>query len=48
MPAFVAGIHVFGAVRKTWMAGTFKPGHDEEERPEKAHEIIAILVSLFP
>src|SRR5262245_46182589 len=30
MPALVAGIHVFLATSKTWMAGT-KPGHDERE-----------------
>jgi hypothetical protein len=32
MPAPVAGIDVFGATKKTWMAGTSpdKPGHDDK------------------
>jgi hypothetical protein len=31
MPALVAGIHVFHAAIKAWVAGT-KPGHDWQGR----------------
>jgi len=37
MPALVAGIHVFPAALKAWMAGTSldKPGHDARILPSR-------------
>jgi hypothetical protein len=46
MPALVAGIHVFDAANKTWMAGTSldKPGHDEKRDPNTIETCFNICI----
>jgi hypothetical protein len=41
MPALVAGIHVFRAPAKTWMAGTIPAMTGQRQRKEAAAPIIA-------